>query len=84
MHGGVFGGHLRDGKVFSELQRHYWWRGMRADITKWSRGCLTCATYSTGRAVYSPLTPIPVACLFDLIGVDVIQFPHSSSGNSML
>ena len=57
MHGGVFGGHLRDGKVFSELQRHYWCRGMRADITKWSHGCLTCATYSTGRAVHSPLTP---------------------------
>ena len=65
MHGGVFGGHSRDGKVFSELQQHYWWRGMRADITKWSRGCLTCATYSTGRAVYSPLSPIPVACLFE-------------------
>ena len=67
-------------KCSVNLQRHYWWRGIRADITKWSRGCLTCATYSTGRAVHSPLTPIAVAGPFDRIGVDVIQFPRSSSG----
>ena len=28
-----------------------------------------------------PLTPIPVAGLFDRIGVDVIQFPCSQDGN---
>ena len=43
-HGGVFGGHLRDVKVHSELQRHYWWPGMRGDVSQWSRGCLVCAT----------------------------------------
>lgn len=80
-HGEVFGAHLRDAKVFSELRRHYWWPSMRKDVTRWSRGCLTCATYGTGKAVYPPLTPIPVAGPFDRIGVDVIQFPRSSSGN---
>jgi len=80
-HGGVFGAHLRDAKVYSELRKHFWWPSMRKDITNWSRGCLTCATYSTGKAVYPPLTPIPVAGPFDRIGVDVIQFPRSSSGN---
>ena len=29
---GVFGAHLREAKVYSELQRHYWWPGMQADI----------------------------------------------------
>ena len=38
-HGGLFGAHLGDVKVHSELKRHYWWRGMRGDIAKWSRGC---------------------------------------------
>jgi len=54
---------------------------MRADITKWTRGCLVCATYSTGRAVRPPLTPIPVAGPFDRVGVDVLQFPRSKKGN---
>lgn len=67
--------------MYSELQRHYWWSGMRADIGRWSRGCLTCATHSTGRAVRPPLTPIPVAGPFDRIGVNIIQFPVSRNGN---
>ena len=80
-HGGVFGAHLSDTKVHSELRRHYWWSGMRSDITRWTRGCLICNSHCTGRAVHSPLTPIPVAGPFDRIGVDVIQFPRSHLGN---
>ena len=41
------------------------------------RGCLACATYSTGRAVRPPLTPIPVA---EPVSVDVLQFPRSKRG----
>ena len=81
VHGGVFGAHLGDAKVHSELRRHYWWQGMRADITRWTRGCLVCASYSTGQAVHAPLTPIPVSGPFDRVGVDVIQFPLSHDGN---
>ena len=80
-HGGRFGAHLSDAKVYSELGRHYWWSGMRKDITCWTRGCVVCATYTTGRATHCPLTPIPVAGPFDRIGVDVVQFPRSSRGN---
>ena len=80
-HERLFGAHLGDVKVHSELQRHYWWAGMRRDITRWTRTCLVCATYSTGRAPRPPLTPIPVAGPFDRVGVDVIQFPLSRDGN---
>ena len=31
-HGGVYGGHLGDRKVYSELQRHYWWPRMCSDF----------------------------------------------------
>ena len=55
--------------------------GIRRDITQWTRGCVTCATRSVGRAVKPPLTPIPVAGPFDRVGVDVIQFPRSRRGN---
>ena len=80
-HGGKFGAHLSDAKVFSQLRRHYWWGRMRQDITQWTRGCIVCATRSVGRAVRAPLTPIPVAGPFDQIGVDIIQFPKTSRGN---
>ena len=80
-HSGVFGAHLGDAKVFSELRRSYWWYGMRSDISRWSRGCLVCATRQAGSAIRAPLTPIPVVGPFDRIGVDIIQFPKSQRGN---
>ena len=81
VHNGVFGGHLGEVKVHGELQRHYWWKGMRTDIARWTRGCLVCATHSTGRAPRPPLTPLPVAGPFDRVGVDVVQLPRSHDGN---
>ena len=81
VHGGKLGGHLRDAKIHSVLSKHYWWPGMRTDICKWCRGCITCATRQTGRATRPPLVPIPVDGPFDRIGVDVIQFPKSRKGN---
>ena len=80
-HGGRFGAHLGKVKVHTELKRHYWWRGMRSDITKWSRGCTVCTTHGPGQAVKPVLTPIPVARPFDRVGIDVIQFPLSRNGN---
>ena len=80
-HGGIFGGHLGDAKVYSELLCHYWWPKMRSDNTHWSRICLTCATYGRGQTVHSPLTPIPVSGPFDRVGIDVIKFPRSTKGN---
>ena len=68
------GEYLSDVKVHSELRRHYWWSGMRSDITRWTYACMV-------RAVRAPLTPIPVAGPFDRGGVDVIQFPRSYNGN---
>ena len=70
---GKFGGHLSDTK---ELRRH-----MRSDIAKWTRSCLICTSYSTGRKVKLPLTPIPVSGAFDRVGVDVLQYPRTNHGN---
>ena len=80
-HAGVFGAHLSDVRVRSEFRCHYWWNGMRGDITRWTHGCLVCNSHSPGRAVHAPLTPIPVNGPFDRVGVDVIQFPRSHLGN---
>ena len=53
---------------------------MRANICKWCRACIMCATRQAGRAP-KPLVPIPVDGPFDQIGVDIIQFPKSKKGN---
>ena len=71
----IFCGHLHEAKIHSELSRHYWWPGMRVDLTKWCRSCVRCATRGVGRPVRPPLTPIPVAGPFDRVGVDVLQLP---------
>ena len=81
VHAGAFGAHLGETKVHSQLSRHYWWNGMRADISRWCKACLVCATRCPSRPVRVPLTPIPVAGPFDRVGVDIIQFPQSHDGN---
>ena len=79
-HSGTFGAHLRGAKIHSQLSRHYWWPKMRADIEKWCRSCLVCATRHVGHKVIPPLTPIPVGGPFDRVGVDVLQLPKTRSG----
>ena len=80
-HGGSFGGHLGDAKVYGMLSRHYWWPRMRKDIAQWCKSCLPCATRQAGRAVKPLLTPIPVGGPFDRVGVDVVQLPVTQKGN---
>ena len=80
-HGGAFGGHLREAKMLGQLARHYWWPKMRADISRWCRQCVICASRHVGKPVRPPLTPIPVAGPFDRVGVDILQLPKSTSGN---
>ena len=80
-HEGMFSGHLREAKIYSQLSKHYWWPGIRADVRKWCKACLVCATHHTGRAAKPPLCPIPVAGPFDCVGVDVLQLPRTLDGN---
>ena len=79
-HAGTFGGHLKGAKIHSQLSRHYWWPKMRADIERWCRSCLVCASRRVGQRVIPPLTPIPVGGPFDRLGVDAVQLPKTSSG----
>ena len=56
-HNGVYGAHLREAKIHGQLSKHYWWQ------------CEVCASHSTGLVTKPPLNSIPVAGLFDRIGV---------------
>ena len=44
VHAGKFSGHFAEKRVYDLLRRQYWWKGMRADVRKYCRSCLTCAT----------------------------------------
>ena len=86
VHSGIFGAHLKDAKIHGELSKHYWWPKMTVDICKWCHSCLVCVTHQAGRVVCSclvcvTLTLIPVYGPFRQVGVDVIQFPKSHTGN---
>ena len=81
VHAGQFGGHLREAKIYSILNKHYWWARMRRDVSAWCKACLVCATRQVGRSPRPCLLPIPVGGPFDRVGVDVLQLPKSSRGN---
>lgn len=72
VHSGTMDGHLWCAKTHGQLVKHHWWPQIRADISSWCRGCLTCATCHVNcQAVKPPLSPILVEGPFHRIGVDV-------------
>ena len=81
-HSGCFAGHFAFKKVYDRLRKCYWWKGMRADIHRFCRSCLVCASRKgPGRPFRPPLTPIPVGGPFHRLGVDVLQLPLTVNGN---
>ena len=81
-HGGKFAGHFSEKKIYSTLRTKYWWKGMRADVRRYCRSCLICASRKgPGRALHPRLQSIPVGGPFHMVGVDVLQLPPSFNGN---
>ena len=71
-HAGTFGAHQRMEKIHAILSKHYWWPAMRKDIKAWCQACEACFTRAAGPPPHIPLTPIPMAGLWDRVGVDVL------------
>ena len=81
-HSGLLAGHLGERRVYDRLRRGYWWQGMRRDVRKHCRACLTCATRrGTSRASHPPLQSIPVGGPFHCVGVDILKLPLTCDGN---
>ena len=40
VHGGMFGSHLREAKIFGELAKRYWWPHMRSQVVRWCQACV--------------------------------------------
>ena len=84
-HDSIFAGHFSEFKVYDKLRRLYWWPKMRAEVRRFCRSCLSCASRKgPGRAIRPPLQPIPTKGPFHRVGVDVLKMPLSSSGNKYI
>ena len=81
-HVGKFAGHFAERKIYATMSRRYWWKGMRADVRRFCRRCLVCASRKgTGRKKRPPLQSVAVGGPFEMVGVDVLQLPLSHQGH---
>ena len=53
-HAGLFSGHLSERKVYDRLRHRFGWRGMRADVRRFCRGCLNCVSHRKPGRVLHP------------------------------
>ena len=81
-HSGPMAGHFSGAKLYKSLVRHWWWPGMYTDVVNHCASCPQCAIVnSSGRVNRPPLHPIPVQRPFQIIGVDIMDLPLTTSGN---
>ena len=81
-HSGPLSGHFSGDKLYKTLVHHWWWQGMYTDVLNHCSSCPQCAIVNpSGRVNKPPLQPIPVACPFQILGVDIMDLPHTESGN---
>ena len=81
-HGGRFGGHFSGLRTYAKMALCWWWDRMYSDIMEFCKVCPECVTVSgVGRRHKPPLHPIPVSRPFQILGVDLMELPKTSSGN---
>ena len=85
-HGLPLSGHNGWRRVYAEITKRYWWKGMAADVKKWVRACDQCARRKTPRPAK---TGEPGSILAQHPGHSVcidIQgpLPETASGNKYL
>ena len=81
-HSGRFSGHFAEKGLYGMLARRYWWDGMRNDVRRQCRSCMTCVSRAgAGRKSRPPLKPIPVGGPFHRVGVDVLTLPQTAQGS---
>ena len=82
IHSGPFAGHFSGEKLYKALVRHWYWPSMYSDVVSHCTACPQCAVvHSSGRLNRSPLHPIPVQRVFQIVGVDIMDLPRTETGN---
>ena len=60
-HNTVFTMHPEGNKMYQDLKQHYWWKGMKQDVTKYMSECLTCQQVKIEHQVPTGLlNPLPI------------------------
>ena len=60
-HNTVYTMHLGGNKMYQDLKKHYWWKGMKRDVTEYVSTCLTCQQVKAEHQVpTSLLNPLPI------------------------
>ena len=81
-HAGRMAGHFSGARLYSTLNRQWWWKTMYRDVVEFCKNCGECATVSgVGRRCRPPLHPIPVKRPFQIIAVDIMELPLTEQGN---
>ena len=59
-HNTVFTMHLGGNKMYQDLKQHYWWKGMKRDVTEYLSKCLTCQQVKAEHQILTGLlNPLP-------------------------
>ena len=77
-----FSGHFSGKRLYSTLCRRWWWDCMYSDAVEYCKSCPEYAIVTGGgRIAKPPLHPIHVERPFQILGVDVMELPKTTSGN---
>ena len=80
--------HLGVNKTFHKILNHFYWPGVKADVTNYCRSCHTCQVVGKPNLVISKagLQPIPAFDEpFSRINIDCVgPLPKAKSGNEYL
>ena len=87
-HDNLWAGHLGVTKTYKRVSKHFFWPGLKKDVSMFCRTCHVCQMTGKPNQVISPapLHPIPVMGEpFEHILVDCVgPLPKSKSGNQFL
>ena len=74
--------HLSRDRLYDHLQNRFYWYGMYSDVSKWTKGCLTCQSVKPTRPLqHGLLQPIVTVRPFEILGVDILgRFPKTAEG----
>ena len=75
-------GHFSGNRLFATLSRHWWWETLYRDCIAFCKNCAKCVMVSGSGRIQRPLLhPIPVQKSFQIMAVDIMEFPVTERGN---
>ena len=75
--------HVGRDKLFSYLNKKFYWSGMFEDTNRWVKACLTCRKHKPAQPTYHGLLePVKARSPFEIVGIDIMgPFRRTPKGN---